>query len=113
MKWLKRNWWVVGLLLALAVAALSPLASTQPDGLERVAEDQGFAGREKESPLRVISGYLFPGIHDERLATVLAGLLGTVVVFGLVFGLSWIVRRRRHALPPTAADQKSAKDAGR
>jgi PDGLE domain len=95
MKWLKRNWWVAGLLLALAVAVLSPLASPHPDGLERVAEDQGFVDREKESPLRVIPDYLFPGIHDERLATILAGLLGTVVVFGLAFGLSWIARRKR------------------
>ncbi len=95
MKWLKKNWWVAGLLLALAVAVLSPLASPHPDGLERVAEDQGFIDRAKESPLRVISDYLFPGIHDERLATILAGLLGTIIVFGLVLGVAWIARRRQ------------------
>jgi hypothetical protein len=95
MKWLKKHWWVAGLLLALAVALLSPLASSHPDGLERVAQDQGFVDRAKDPPFHVISDYLFPGIHDQRLATILAGLLGTVVVFALVFALSWLIRRRR------------------
>jgi PDGLE domain len=95
MKWLRKNWWIAGLLLALLVAALSPLASPHPDGLERVAEDQGFVDRAHASPLRIIAGYLFPGIQDERLATVVSGLLGTAIVFGLVVTLAWVVRRRR------------------
>jgi hypothetical protein len=40
---LGRWWWVVGLAIAaLVVIVLAPLASADPDGLERVAEDQGF-----------------------------------------------------------------------
>lgn len=110
MRWLKRNWWAAGLLLALAVALLSPLASPHPDGLERVAEDQGFIDRTKEPPFRVIADYLFPGIQDERLATILAGLVGTVTVFGLVYGVARLARRRRGAAPPVAGQQKVAKD---
>ena len=34
--------WVVGFVMALALAVLSPLASSNPDGLEWVAEQQGF-----------------------------------------------------------------------
>ena len=94
-RWLKKNWWVAGLILALTVAVLSPLASPRPDGLERVAEEQGFIDRAKDSPVRIITGYLFPGIQDERLATILAGLLGTIVVFGFAYGVAWIARRRR------------------
>ena len=96
MKWLRKNWWVAGLLLALAVAVLSPLASPHPDGLERVAEDQGFSDHAKDSPVHVIADYLFPGIQDERLATVVAGLLGTVIVFGFAYGVAWIARHRRN-----------------
>ena len=113
MKWLKKNWWVAGLLLALAVVVLSPLASPHPDGLERVAEEQGFIDRQKESPLRVIPDYLFPGIHDERLSTILAGLLGTTVVFGLVYGVAWIARRKQrhsHDRPAPLADPKLKAD---
>jgi predicted outer membrane lipoprotein len=94
MNWIKRYWWVVGLLLALAVAVLSPLASPHPDGLERVAEDQGFLAQAQDSPYQVIPDYLFPGIENEALATILAGLVGTVVLFGVGYGVAWVLRRR-------------------
>jgi predicted outer membrane lipoprotein len=94
MNWIERYWWVVGLLLALAVAVLSPLASPHPDGLERVAEDQGFLAQAQDSPYQVIPDYLFPGIENEALATILAGLVGTVVLFGVGYGVAWVLRRR-------------------
>jgi len=106
MSWLKKHWWLAGLILALTVALLSPLASPHPDGLERVAEDQGIIDRAKGPPFRIVTDYLFPGIHDARLATILAGLLGTAVVFALVGGVAWIARRRHsrshdRPLPPS------------
>lgn len=91
----KRHWWLIGLLIALAVALLSPLASPYVDGLERVAEDQGFLNRAEDAPYEVLPDYVFPGIQNEALATILAGLVGTLVVFGLAYGLAWVVRRRR------------------
>lgn len=100
MKELKRYWWVLGLLLALVVAVFSPLASPHPDGLERVAEDQGFAERAQDAPYRTIPDYMFPGIADENLATVLAGIVGTLAVFGLTYGLAWILRRRSKPTAP-------------
>ncbi len=85
-------------ILALAVAigmaaAVSPFASSAPDGLERVAADKGFAGGAKEhgSPA---SGYAFPGVDDPRLATGLAGFAGTLLVFGLGYGLATARARR-------------------
>jgi hypothetical protein len=99
---LKKYWWVAGLLLALAVALLSPLASPHPDGLERVAEDQGFLDRAEEAPYEAIPGYLFPGIENEAAATVLAGVVGTLVLFGLGYGLAWLLRRRSHHAAPDA-----------
>jgi hypothetical protein len=92
--WLKKNWWAAGLLLALAVVLLSPLASRHPDGLARVANDQGISSQERESPVRVIPRYLFPGIQDERLATIVSGLLGVAVVFGVVVVLGRLARSR-------------------
>ena len=91
----KRTWWLIGLAIALAVALLSPLASPYLDGLERVAEDKGFLERAEDAPYQVIPDYLFPGIQNEAVATILAGLIGTLVVFGLAYGLAWGVRRRR------------------
>src|SRR4051794_2636667 len=88
-------------ILAVAVAiglatGLSPYASASPDGLEKVAERQGFLeqGRlhavQEKSP---IPGYAFPGIGDARLATGLAGFAGTLAVFAVGFGLAAAVRR--------------------
>lgn len=88
------KWWHVALFLCLLVAVVSPLASSSPDGLERVAEDRGFAGAAKSGPFQVIADYVFPGIHNEAVATILAGLLGTLVIFGLVYGMSRLLRWR-------------------
>jgi hypothetical protein len=94
MKLLRKQWWVFGLLLALALVLFSPLASPHPDGLERVAEDQGYLPEARSAPYELVADYLFPGIENEALATVVAGIAGTVILFGLGTGLAWILRRR-------------------
>jgi hypothetical protein len=91
---MKRKWWIVGLLIALAVTLISPLASAWPDGLERVAEDKGFIEDAQNAPYEVIPDYVFPGIGNEAVATILAGIVGTLVVFGLAYGLGALLRRR-------------------
>jgi uncharacterized protein (TIGR03382 family) len=95
----KKYWWLIGLLIALGVALLSPLASPYLDGLERVAENQGFLDRAEDAPYEVLPDYQFPFIQNEALSTIVAGLVGTLVVFGLVYGLAWLVRRRRTEQP--------------
>jgi hypothetical protein len=94
---MKRKWWIVGLLIALAVTLISPLASAWPDGLERVAEDGSFSEDARETPYEVIPDYVFPGIGNEAVATILAGIVGTLVVFGLAYGLGALLRRREAA----------------
>jgi len=89
------KWWHFALIISLLVAVLSPLASSSPDGLERVAEDKGFIGLAHNAPFQVIADYVFPGIENEALATILAGLLGTLVIFGVVYGISWLIKSRR------------------
>ncbi len=91
---MKRKWWIVGLLIALAVTLISPLASAWPDGLERVAEDKGFSKEAQDAPYEVIPDYVLPGIGNGDLATILAGIVGTLVVFGLAYGLGVLLRRR-------------------
>ena len=86
-------------LLALAVAvglatAAAPFASSQPDGLERVAIEQRFDGAGRVQPHAPVPDYAFPAIDDERLATGLAGFIGTLFVFGLAFGVVTLARRR-------------------
>jgi hypothetical protein len=92
--------WFTVLALALAVGlgtAFSPLASSSPDGLEKVAEEQGFldrgrlAGVQEKAP---VPDYAFPGISDPRLATAAAGFAGTIGVFLLGAGVVAVARRR-------------------
>jgi PDGLE domain len=99
----------VALALALAVGlatAVSPFASPNPDGLEKVAEDKALLAEGKlhslqeESP---IPGYAFPGIGNERVATGVAGFVGTLGVFAIGWGLARLVRRRPEAPGPRGA----------
>ena len=92
---MKIKWWHIGLMACLAVACLSPLASSSPDGLERVAENRGFIDLAQEAPFQIIADYVFPGIENEALATILAGLIGTLILFGVVYGLAWLVKSRK------------------
>ena len=85
---------VAGLLLALLLAIASPLASAHPDGLEWVAEQQNFLDRAQNPLFNLIPDYVFPGISNEALATIAAGVLGTLLVFGAALGIAFARRRR-------------------
>lgn len=76
---------VGGLLIALILAILSPLASANPDGLEKVAEQQGFINFAQSPLVEIIPDYVIPGISDQNIATILAGIVGVVIVFLLMF----------------------------
>jgi len=91
----KSKWWLIGLAVCLLVACLSPLASSSPDGLERVAEDKGFIDLGQEAPFQIIADYVFPGIENEAVATILAGLIGTLILFGVAYGLAWLLKSRK------------------
>ncbi len=88
--------WAVGLLIALGLTVLAPLASAHPDGLEWVAEQRGFLDLARGAAYEIIPDYVFPGIANEALATIIAGILGTLLVFGVALGLA-LARRRREA----------------
>jgi hypothetical protein len=90
-----QRWVALGLVLAAVVVVLAAaFASPDPDGLERVAEDHGFIERAEDALFQVIPDYVLPGISDPLLATVGAGLIGLLVVFGLVVGLGLLLGRR-------------------
>ena len=102
-------------LLAFAVAALllagvvSTFASRSPDGLERVAEDQGIARTAQAHPLGdgPLADYGVESVDNGVLSTGLAGVVGVLVVLALTAGVAYAVRRRN---PSSAADP--AQDAG-
>ncbi|AJP02403.1 cobalt ABC transporter permease [Streptomyces cyaneogriseus subsp. noncyanogenus] len=93
-----RKLWITGLVASLVLAGfVSFYASASPDGLEKVAADQGIDKKAEEhaaadSPL---ADYSVKDVGDARLSGGLAGVIGvgvTVVAGSTVF---WVVRRRR------------------
>jgi cobalt/nickel transport system permease protein len=87
--------WVVGLLIALVLVIISPLASARPDGLEWVAEQNNFLQAARGPLYEIIPDYLFPGISSEAFATIVAGALGVLIVFGVGFGVAYNRRNRQ------------------
>ena len=88
---------LIGLAAAVILSILiSPFASPCSDGLERVAENKGFIHKQQTRPvlLTYLSGYLWPGIKNERIATSLAGLAGTLIVFVLGIGAGFLLSKK-------------------
>lgn len=88
----------IGLIIAVIAAIfLSPLASSLPDGLEKVAKDHGFIEKGEQGSLwkAPIPDYIFPGIKNEKLATSISGLLGSVIIFGIGCSLALLLKKRK------------------
>jgi cobalt/nickel transport protein len=89
-----------GFILALALAVfLSPGASSLPDGLERVAENLGFMQKARAPEKLLWKGapmadYKFPGISGGGWATAISGLLGTLALVALGWGIGRLLRKK-------------------
>jgi cobalt/nickel transport protein len=89
-----------GLGIALMIAVLlSPFASTNPDGLDRVAKDLKFDTKESQNKpahklpfYTMFDEYALRGV-PEQFATPLAGLAGTLLTFGLAWGIGKLAVR--------------------
>ncbi len=86
-------WLLVALILAFFI---SPFASSSPDGLEKVAEDKGFLEKGEVEPFFIspVPDYTWPGIKSEGIATGLAGIFGTLVVFGISYGIGATLKKK-------------------
>ena len=94
---------VVGIGIALLITFFSPLASSEPDGLEKVAENHGFITQAEDPPYQIIADYVFPWIDNEHLATVLAGIIGVLVVAAVALAFAFLLWRLRGAQRPTSS----------
>jgi cobalt/nickel transport system permease protein len=84
-----RGWALAGVVLSLVVVLLSPLASINPDGLNRVAMDLGFI-QSAQSGSGPFAGYTVPFLESASASRVAAGGIGvlTVLVIAIVTGRS-------------------------
>ncbi len=79
-----RGWIFAGVFISLLAVLLAPLASGNPDGLERVAEDLGFLAVGLNAPYEILPEYTIPVLGETALSTVFAGMVGALVLLGLL-----------------------------
>ena len=87
------TWVAAGLVIALIVAFFSFTTSSDPDGLERVAEDQGFLETTLEPIYNLLPDYTIPFIENEMVSGIVAVIAGTLVVFGLAYLVGRLLRQ--------------------
>lgn len=91
----KRKWITIAIVTLIAAGMISYFASPHPDGLERVAENNGFINKAKEpSWVAWIKDYELPGIHIPILRVGLAGIIGVSLLFLVLYGLTSKLTRR-------------------
>ena len=91
---------VVAVIICIVISALSPyIASGDPDGLEKSAEDSGLP---EDFSIEEISGipealfpdYAFADDPDNQALQIVALVIGVVVTLALGYGIATIVKRR-------------------
>ncbi|AZR72614.1 hypothetical protein BBF96_03955 [Anoxybacter fermentans] len=90
----KHLYFVIGIIFILAFFN-SILASSYPDGLERVAEDLGFIEHTRDS-FSIFADYALP-FGSELVSTGLAGLLGVLVTYLVLVVIGKIIIKKRVA----------------
>ncbi|MFM7501172.1 MAG: PDGLE domain-containing protein [Actinomycetota bacterium] len=92
-----KKFYAIFFLAALFLAgAISYYASSSPDGLEKVAEDEGFLESAKDSALSnsPLADYGLAGLDNERLSVGIAGVVGVVVTAIIALALFTLVKKR-------------------
>ncbi|HWQ13226.1 MAG TPA: energy-coupling factor ABC transporter permease [Roseiflexaceae bacterium] len=93
------GWVVASVGVTLVVLLLAPLASVDPDGLERVAQDLGFIARAEAPPASLLPDYTVPFLGSTPLSTIAAGALGALAVAGATLLLARAIRRGERKPP--------------
>jgi cobalt/nickel transport system permease protein len=90
-----RGWIIGGIAITLLVVLVSPFASGFPDGLEWVAGENGFLDTAVDAPFQLLPDYTIPALGETGLSTILAGVIGALVVAAIAFGLAHLLRGKK------------------
>lgn len=93
------KWVAGGILISIIVILFSPFASINPDGLERVAGDLEFLFLGQEAPYQLLPDYIIPAMGESGLSTILAGLIGIIVIFLITYGIGRGLQHRKNQGP--------------
>ena len=93
----QKSFLIAGFIASLFLAGVvSFYASSNPDGLEKVAEDIGFIETAEDHTYAegALADYGVKGVENPRLSTGLAGVIGVVATGVISTGLFMLVRRK-------------------
>ena len=89
------SWAIIGLIIALLIVLLAPFASGHPDGLEWTAGLIGFGDSAQDAPFQLLPDYTIPFLGETGLSTILAGIVGVLVVAAVMISLTKLLKRSR------------------
>ena len=84
----RKKLWILVIVTIILVVVISPFASSHPDGLNRVAEDYGFAAAEREPMIKSLFGEY----------GILTSLFGAGVIAAVIFLLLQLTVNRKNAV---------------
>lgn len=104
----RRTWGFIGAGLVVAVILaffVSPFASSQPDGLNKVAADKGVDSSARDHPLgdSPLAEYGVEGVDDAKLSKGLSGIIGVALTFAVASGVFALVRMSKKRDEPASA----------
>ena len=91
-----KKFYLGALLVSLLLAGVvSFYASSNPDGLEKVAETVGFLDTSKDHAIAdsPLADYGVKGVDNERLSVGLSGVIGVLGTAGISAGLFYFLRK--------------------
>ena len=88
-----RSWVVPVVSIFLVAGLLSLVASSSPDGLEKVAKDNEFLYLAEQIRISVATPFADYTLNgNEGIGTSIAGILGSIVCFGVAWGIAQVVK---------------------
>jgi cobalt/nickel transport protein len=93
----QKSFLISGFIASLFLAGVvSFYASSNPDGLEKVAEDIGFIETAEDHTYAegALADYGVKGVENPRLSTGLAGVIGVVATGVVSTGIFMLMRRK-------------------
>ena len=96
-----KKFYVSALFVSLLLAGVvSFYASSNPDGLEKVAETVGFIETAEDHAIAdsPLADYSVKGVDNERLSVGLSGVIGVLGTAGVSVGLFYFLRKDKSKL---------------
>jgi len=91
----KPGWVILGLVITLLVVLAAPFAASSPDGLEWVAGQGNFLDQAQAAPIELLPGYSIPGLTSSATSTILAGVIGVLLVGGFIYLVGRLLNKNR------------------